>query len=90
MALPGLIAVKISIWSPACDSPSAAITRNQTSVIGPKNTETRAVPWLCTQNRQTRIATVIGSTYWSKCGAMSSRPSTADSTEIAGVIAASP
>ena len=66
------------------------MTRNQTRVIGPKRTEIRPVPLLCIQNRATRIATVIGMTQASKCGATSSMPSTAESTEIAGVIAASP
>ena len=35
---------------------------NQTSVIGPKKVATLAVPRDCTENRITRITTVIGTT----------------------------
>ena len=58
--------------------------------MGPKNCATLAVPRDCTLNRPTRIATVIGSTAYCICGAISFRPSTADSTEMAGVMTASP
>ena len=45
-----------------CQRPAAAITMNQTSVIGPKNAATLAVPRDCTANSATRITTVIGTT----------------------------
>ena len=59
-------------------------------MIGPKKDATRAVPWLCTQNSVTRITIVIGMTYSVSLLVTRSRPSTAESTEIAGVMMASP
>ena len=59
-------------------------------MIGPKRAATRAVPWLCTQNSVTRITMVIGMTYSVSLLVTRSRPSTAESTEIAGVMIASP
>ena len=67
-----------------------ASTTNQTSMTGPKNCATAAVPRDCAANRATRMATVTGSTASFMPGATSFRPSTADSTEMAGVITASP
>ncbi len=49
-----------------------------------------AVPRLCTRNSPTRIAIVIGTTNGPKTGVATSSPSTALSTEIAGVIMPSP
>jgi hypothetical protein len=43
-------------------APAAAITRNHTVVMGANRADTRAVPWLCTENSATRMTTVIGST----------------------------
>src|SRR5580704_2715115 len=59
-------------------------------MTGPKADATRAVPPLWTENNTTRIKTVSGTTKCSSAGAASLRPSTADSTEIAGVIMESP
>ena len=70
--------------------PPMASTMNQTSVMGPKNWATAAVPRDCTANKPTRMAIVIGSTASLSAGATSFRPSTAESTEMAGVITASP
>ena len=48
------------------------------------------VPRFCIKNRPIRMPTVMGTTYgWNVCVA-TSRPSTAESTEIAGVIMPSP
>ena len=63
---------------------------NQIAITGPKNAATLAVPWRWTANRASRIAMVIGRTKCSSCGAASLRPSTAERTEIAGVITESP
>ena len=49
-----------------------------------------AVPWLCTANRPIRITRLSGRTYGSKAGVTSLQPSTAESTEMAGVMMASP
>ncbi len=71
-------------------TPSAAITTNHSTMIGPNSLPTSAVPWRWIQNSAIRITIVIGSTRWDRCGVAISRPSTADITEIAGVITASP
>ena len=59
-------------------------------MIGPKNSPTRAVPLRWIQNRKMMIATAIGSTNSPNAGAATARPSTADSTDTAGVIMLSP
>ncbi len=58
--------------------------------MGPKTLPTRAVPVRWTANSATRIVSVSGMTHDVNCGETTSRPSTADSTEIAGVITLSP
>ncbi len=59
-------------------------------VSGPKNAATLAVPRDCIKNRPQSTTIAIGTTAFSSAGATSFKPSTADSTEIAGVITASP
>ena len=63
---------------------------NQSPITGPKTRPTVAVPNRWMANSVVRIARVIGTTKSSRPGAAISRPSTADSTEIAGVIIPSP
>ena len=63
---------------------------NHAAVIGPNHAATAAVPLLCTARSATRIATLSGRTNGSREGATSLRPSTAESTEMAGVMIASP
>ena len=63
---------------------------NQAIITGPKNRPTAAVPCRWTENSPTMITAVIGTMKSSKSGSMTLRPSTADSTEIAGVIMLSP
>ena len=63
---------------------------NQTAMTGPKTRPTALVPHCCTANRPVRIAIEIGTTSESSSGAAISSPSTADSTEIAGVMTLSP
>ena len=70
--------------------PPIAITTNQTTMIGPKNCATRAVPRACAQNSTNRMAIANGNTTRSNCGCSSFNPSTADNTDIAGVRIASP
>ncbi len=70
--------------------PSRAILKNHTNVTGPKIFPTPEVPWYCTANRIVRINTVIGIIYGSKKGVATFNPSTALSTEMAGVIIPSP
>ena len=70
--------------------PQAARTVNHTIMIGPNTRPTVAVPTRCTRNSPTMIAAVMGTTRCSSDGEATSTPSTADSTEIAGVIMLSP
>ncbi|MOA22045.1 hypothetical protein D3C78_1425740 [compost metagenome] len=86
----GLTAARISGWSRICHTPSRARQENHSSVIGPKNLPMPAVPRFCTANRASSTSSVKGRTNWRKCGETTSRPSTADSTEIAGVMTPSP
>ncbi|MNL07785.1 hypothetical protein D3C87_1284760 [compost metagenome] len=70
--------------------PSAPSVTNHSVMIGPKNLPTVAVPCRWIRNRTVRITSVIGITKCPSCGAAISRPSTAESTEMAGVMTASP
>ena len=63
---------------------------NHTSVIGPKNLPMPPVPRFCTAKRQNSTTSVRGMTYFLKCGDTTSNPSTAESTEMAGVMTPSP
>ena len=80
--------------STTCITPKARITANHNSMIGPKKAPTFAVPRDCTRNSPSRMTTLMVittpvSTEWPRLG-MVRRPSMALSTEIAGVITASP
>src|SRR5207248_368476 len=66
-------------------SPSTPMTPNQTSITGPNIAPMRAVPRLCTRNKPIRITSVTGITHEASVGAAISSPSTAESTETAGV-----
>ncbi len=66
------------------------MTRNQTAVIGPKNFATVPVPCDWIAKRPMRMQTEIGIIKSSIAGVTSFRPSTAESTDSAGVIMASP
>ncbi len=73
--------------------PRAARVANQIRVIGPKNRPTTSVPRDCTANRPSRMIAARGRTNGAKWAPITGavvRPSTADSTEIAGVIRPSP
>ena len=70
--------------------PSAAIVVNQMSMTGPNMCPTDPVPKRWIAKRTTMIATVIGTTRLLIEDEIVSVPSTAESTEIAGVIMLSP
>ena len=70
--------------------PSTAIVVNQTSMIGPNKRADRAGAEPLDREEQTMIVTVIGTTRLSIEDEMVFVPSTAESTEIAGVIMLSP
>ena len=73
-----------------CGMPSSTSTMNHTSVIGPNARPMPPVPRRCTANSTVSTTSVTGSTTPCMRGAATSSPSTADSTEIAGVITPSP
>ena len=59
-------------------------------MIGPNSRPTRCVPCRWIAKTPIRMTTVIGTTYGSKSGVATFSPSTAPSTEMAGVIMPSP
>ena len=67
-------------------SPITPSARNQAMTTGPKMLDTRAVPKRWKPKSRTRMPTVSGSTKLDSDGVIDLRPSTADSTEIAGVM----
>ena len=73
-----------------CSAPMTPSTTNQTVMIGPNSLPTAPVPNRCAMKSATMTATEIGSTKGLKAGVIDSRPSTAPSTEIAGVMTLSP
>ncbi len=71
-------------------TPHAPIAVNQAIMTGPNTRPTAAVPLRCTRNSTTMMTAVTGTTALSRDGSTTLSPSTADSTEIAGVIMLSP
>ena len=71
-------------------TPTRPIAANQTPMTGPNRRPTAPVPRRWTRNKTTMIAAVIGTTRSDSDGATTLTPSTADSTEMAGVIMLSP
>ena len=70
--------------------PRTAIVVNQMPIAGPNSTPTLPVPNRWMQNSTVSTASEIGITSLDRLGDATFRPSTADSTEIAGVIIPSP
>ena len=70
--------------------PQAPIATNQTIMTGPNIRPTAAVPSRWVANSMTMITAVIGTTRSASDGWTTFSPSTAESTEIAGVIMLSP
>jgi hypothetical protein len=71
-------------------TPRPAMVMNQTTQTGPNTAPIRWVPRFCSQNNPMITPMVIGTTQRSSPGAATFSPSTAESTEIAGVITPSP
>ena len=63
---------------------------NHTSITGPNNLPMLWVPRRWIRNSPIKITIVTGTVNCSKSGAMSFKPSIADSTEMAGVMTPSP
>ena len=70
--------------------PAIASSVNHSPMIGPNHRPTAPVPKRWIVNSTARITSVIGTTSSCRLGSTTSMPSTADSTEIAGVIMPSP
>ena len=70
--------------------PSTAIVVKYTIMTGANNFPTEWVPRFWIRNRPIRRTSAIGMTRLSKPGLTTVSPSTADRTEIAGVIMLSP
>ena len=68
----------------------SVMTPNHSAITGPNALPIFAVPIGWIANRPIRIATAAGRMYGLSNGVAMSRPSSADSTEIAGVTAPSP
>jgi hypothetical protein len=73
-----------------CQTPTAPSAANHSRHTGPKNAPTTAVPWRWIMNSAISTTATIGSTQGLKALVPTSSPSTADTTEIAGVSTASP
>jgi hypothetical protein len=71
-------------------TPSTAIEVNQASMIHPNSPPTLAVPFFCTAKSTAMITKAMGTTKRCSPGVATSSPSTALSTEIAGVMIPSP
>ena len=69
--------------------PAAAIAANQRTMTGPKSRPIAAVPRRWIANSRARTPIVHGRMIEERLGAATSTPSTAERTEIAGVIIAS-
>ena len=76
--------------SSTCGTPRAAIVTNQTNMIGPNALPTRSVPNRCAEKSTSNSTIVTGTMKRSSPGAMTITPSTAPSTEMAGVMIPSP
>ena len=70
--------------------PIAASDTNHSIITGPNTLPTFSVPKRWAMNRATSTSRVIGTTKRPSPGAATSRPSTAPSTVIAGVMTPSP
>ncbi len=70
--------------------PESARAANQTPITGPNRRPTAPVPKRWMANRKTSTVREIGTTSELRPGAATFNPSTAESTEIAGVIIPSP
>ena len=71
-------------------APRSAMVTNHATMTGPNSRPTLAVPRFWRANRSSSSTAAIGTTQGASPGAAISRPSTAASTEIAGVITPSP
>ena len=71
-------------------APSTANAPNHSSMTGPNSLPMLPVPWRWMKNSPVSTPMVMGMMNCSKAGVATLMPSTAESTEIAGVMSASP
>ena len=86
----GFTEARMSGRSMMATTPSAAMTENQAIMSGPKTLPMRSVPCFCMRNRMIRIRQVPGRMNGPAWSVATSRPSMAESTEMAGVMMPSP
>ena len=77
-------------WEMISRSPVAAITTNQMIITGPNSRADLVGAPMLDGEQQARMTAPIGSTRSDRPGDATLIPSTADSTEMAGVITLSP
>ena len=73
-----------------CPNPSTPSTLNHTTITGPNTLPIAPVPRRCTMNSANRMTQVSGMTIGVKASDATRKPSTALSTEMAGVMSPSP
>jgi len=81
ITVPGVISAPGLTWR----TPSTPSVANHTSITGLNTLAIPAVPRFCTTNKATMITIATGITQSANAAVATSNPSTADSTEIAGV-----
>jgi hypothetical protein len=90
IAYVGMMARRMSGKRAISMPPSTAKVMNHIAMIGPNHAPIRAVPTRWMAKSPASITMLIGTTKVCSAGAMTSRPSTAPSTVMAGVIMPSP
>lgn len=73
-----------------CTTPVTASIANHSTITGPNQRPTTAVPNRCTRNSATSTTRAAGTTQGVSAGVITLRPSIAPSTEMAGVMMLSP
>ena len=86
----GLIAWRMTGTSMICRRPKNPMARNQTSMMGLNTSAMRSVPTRCHRNRPMMMMIAMGRMKCFISTEIVSSPSTAEMTEIAGVITPSP
>ena len=72
------------------NAPASASAPNHSTITGPNTAPILPAPRDCTKNKPIKMPAVSGTMNRSAAGAATPMPSTAESTEIAGVITPSP
>ena len=86
----GCSAARMAGCSMICQMPVTASVPNHSTMTGPNILPTTPVPKRCTRNNATSTSSASGTTQACRPGAMTTSPSIAPSTEMAGVMRLSP